>query len=65
MSEASAQFIATGADPEIQMNPYNMNEILFLMQCEGVQQLHVEFSDHGGELGVFMFFSVTGPAIVV
>jgi 2-polyprenyl-3-methyl-5-hydroxy-6-metoxy-1,4-benzoquinol methylase len=62
-SDVSAHVIATGADPEIQMNPYNINEILFLMQCHGVQQFHVEFSDHGGELGVYLFFSVTGPVI--
>ena len=42
------------------MNPYNMNEILFLMQCQGVQRIYIEFSDHGGELGVFIFFSVNG-----
>jgi hypothetical protein len=35
------------------------------MQCCGVQRFHVEFSDHGGELGIYLFFSVTGPAIVV
>ncbi|MGA2189097.1 MAG: class I SAM-dependent methyltransferase [Steroidobacteraceae bacterium] len=45
-----------GADPEIQMNPYNLNEIMFLMQTAGVQRCHVEFTDHGGELGVFLFF---------
>lgn len=55
---------STGVDPEIQMNPYNINEILFLMQCRGVQQFHAEFSDHGGELGVYLFFSVTGPVII-
>jgi SAM-dependent methyltransferase len=48
------------ADPEIQMNPYNLNEILFLMQSQGVERFHVEFSDHGGEFGVYLFFSVTG-----
>jgi len=63
--DESALLIAAGADPEIQMNPYNVNEILFLMQCCGVQRFHVEFSDHGGELGIFLFFSVTGPAIVI
>lgn len=51
-----------GTDPEIQMNPYNMNEILFVMQGRGVQRWHAEFSDHGGELGVFLFFTATGPA---
>jgi SAM-dependent methyltransferase len=57
--EVPAQPIAT-ADPEMQMNPYNMNEILFLMQHHGVRQFYVEFSDHGGELGVFLFFSLPG-----
>jgi len=59
------QSVSTDVDPEIQMNPYHMNEILFLLQCRGVQHFHVEFSDHGGELGVFMFFAVTGAPIVV
>jgi len=62
---ASAQLVAAGSDPEIQMNPYNVNELLFLMQCRGVQRFHVEFSDHGGELGIFLIFSATGPAIVI
>jgi SAM-dependent methyltransferase len=62
-SEAPAPSIAADADPEIQMNPYNVNEIMFLMQSRGVQQFHVDFSDHGGELGVFLFFSLTGPPI--
>jgi SAM-dependent methyltransferase len=58
-------FVETSVDPEIQMNPYNVNEILFLMQCQGVQQFHAEFSDHGGELGVFLFFALPSPPIVV
>jgi SAM-dependent methyltransferase len=44
------------ADPEIQMNPYNMNEWLFLMQRQGVVRFQAEFTDHGGELGLFFFF---------
>jgi SAM-dependent methyltransferase len=60
-----SQSIPTDADPEMQMNPYNMNEILFLLQCAGAQRIYVEFSDHGGELGVFLFFSVTGPTIAI
>jgi SAM-dependent methyltransferase len=63
--DTSAQMIAPDADPEIQMNPYNLNEILFLMQHQGVQQFHIEFSDHGGELGVFLFFAVTGLPITI
>jgi len=48
------------ADPEMQMNPYNINEILFLMQRLGITRFHIEFTDHGGELGVFLFFAVAG-----
>ena len=51
------------SDPEIQMNPYNMNELLFTIQCLGAHRLYAEFSDHGGELGVFLFFP--GPAQAV
>jgi 2-polyprenyl-3-methyl-5-hydroxy-6-metoxy-1,4-benzoquinol methylase len=64
-SETPIPSIPNGADPEIQMNPYNVNEILFLMQCHGVQQFHIEFSDHGGELGVFLFFALTGAPIAI
>ena len=49
---------AGGGDPEMQMNPYNMNTILFLMQSHGVQKSYFEFTDHGGELGVFLYFSI-------
>jgi SAM-dependent methyltransferase len=49
---------APDADPEIQMNPYNLNEILFLMQSAGAQRFYSDFTDHGGELGVFLFFQV-------
>jgi SAM-dependent methyltransferase len=45
-----------GADPEMQMNPYNMNEILFLIQAAGTRRLYADFTDHGGELGLFIFF---------
>jgi len=44
------------ADPQMQMNPYNLSEIAFLMQTAGIASFHTEFTDHGGELGVFLFF---------
>jgi SAM-dependent methyltransferase len=47
---------STDADPEIQMNPYNMNSIFFIMQENGVNEFYADFTDHGGELGVFLFF---------
>lgn len=43
-------------DPEMQMNAYNVGELLFCLQQIGVQRLHVELTDHAGELGVFLFF---------
>jgi len=48
-----------GTDPEMQMNPYGMTEILFLMQRRGVTRFYAEFSDHGGELGIFIYFQVS------
>lgn len=54
----AALAIPEGVDPQIQMNPYHMNEILFLMQTGGVGQCHLEFTDHGGEMGVVLYFSV-------
>jgi hypothetical protein len=47
-----------GADPEMQMNAYNVNELLFLIQNLGVSRFHVDFTDHGGELGIFLFFQM-------
>jgi SAM-dependent methyltransferase len=47
-----------GVDAEMQMNPYNLNEILFLVQSAGVQRIYADFTDHGGELGLFLFFQV-------
>ncbi|NJK59099.1 MAG: class I SAM-dependent methyltransferase [Oscillatoriales cyanobacterium SM2_1_8] len=43
-------------DPEVQMNPYNLNELFFILQCEGIQETYVEFTDHAGELGVYLYF---------
>lgn len=45
-----------GGDPEMQMNPYNLSELLFVLQSAGVKRLHIETTDHGGELGAFLFF---------
>lgn len=45
-----------GTDPEMQMNSYHLNRVFFILQCAGVARVHTEFTDHGGELGVFLFF---------
>lgn len=47
---------APPADPEMLMNPYNLSELAFMLQTAGVASFSVEFTDHGGELGVFLFF---------
>ena len=43
-------------DPELQMNPYNVDELLFLMQSAGIQNVYLEFTDHGGEWGISTYF---------
>jgi len=48
--------VAPSPDPEMQMNPYNVNELLFLIQRSGVKQYYAEFTDHGGELGIVLYF---------
>jgi SAM-dependent methyltransferase len=58
---AAALDIAAGRspprlDPGMQMNPYNVNELLFSIQAMGVQRAYLELVDHGGELGVFLYF---------
>ena len=52
----TADPVPLGADPEMQMNAYHMNEVLFLIQRAGVRRFHAELTDHGGELGVIIFF---------
>ena len=47
---------AAGQDPEMQMNPYNLNALFFLMQSAGIRDIHAEFTDHAGELGIFLYF---------
>lgn len=43
-------------DPEMQMNSYSLNELFFSAQLLGAKAAHVQFTDHGGELGVYMYF---------
>jgi len=43
-------------DPLMLMNSYNLNELLFIVQTSGITRLHLEFTDHGGELGVVFYF---------
>ncbi len=43
-------------DPEMQMNVYSLSDLAFMLQTAGVKAFNAEFTDHGGELGVFICF---------
>jgi len=43
-------------DPEMQMNYYNLSELMFILQRAGIHHVVSDFTNHGGALGVFMFF---------
>jgi SAM-dependent methyltransferase len=43
-------------DPEMQMNVYSLSDLAFMLQSAGVKGFNAEFTDHGGELGVFLYF---------
>lgn len=45
-----------GSEAFMQMNTYSLTDILFLIQSAGVTYSVSEFTDHGGELGVFLYF---------
>jgi SAM-dependent methyltransferase len=44
-----------GRDPEMQMNAYDMNRVLFVAQQHGVQSAGFRFTDHTGHLGVILY----------
>ena len=43
-------------EPEIQMNPYNVNALLYLIQSLGTKKIYIELTNHGGEMGVLCYF---------
>jgi SAM-dependent methyltransferase len=46
----------TSADPIMLMNSHDMNSLLFVMQMGDIRSFFTEFTDHGGELGVLLYF---------
>jgi hypothetical protein len=44
------------ADPDMQMNYYNLSQLMFILERAGVQRVFSSFTNHGGALGVFMYF---------
>lgn len=47
----------------MQMNAYDLNRLLRQLQGRGVTELHSEFTDHGGELGVVLYCQMPGPSL--
>jgi SAM-dependent methyltransferase len=52
-------------DPEMQMNYYNLSELMFILQRAGAQQVYTEMTDHGGALGAFLYFRIAPSATPV
>lgn len=42
--------------PHMQMNDYNLNRILLVIQRAGAARVHIEFTDHKGAMGVIVYF---------
>ncbi|EGJ09961.1 hypothetical protein RBXJA2T_06520 [Rubrivivax benzoatilyticus JA2 = ATCC BAA-35] len=40
----------------MQMNFYNASQLLFILQRAGVGAVYSELTDHGGALGLFLYF---------
>jgi SAM-dependent methyltransferase len=55
-AEETVAAVRPQPDPEMQMNPYSLSEVAFMLQMAGIGRVHSEFTDHGGELGVFLYF---------
>ncbi|ANJ67399.1 hypothetical protein A9404_08415 [Halothiobacillus diazotrophicus] len=42
--------------PEMRMHAYDMSAILSILQTAGIANFHAEFTDHGGFLGITLYF---------
>lgn len=42
--------------PQMQMNSYDVNRLLFIVQKLDVSRCFIEFTNHGGALGVVIYF---------
>jgi SAM-dependent methyltransferase len=50
--------------PHMQMNEYDVNRLLVMLDRHGCHRVHVRFTNHGGCLGVFLLFrKETPPAL--
>jgi 2-polyprenyl-3-methyl-5-hydroxy-6-metoxy-1,4-benzoquinol methylase len=44
------------SDPEMQMNYYNLSQLMFILEQAGVKRVFSTFTNHSGALGVLMYF---------
>src|SRR5215475_3787813 len=42
--------------PNVEMNSYNLNRLILLLQEHGCHRVHLRFSEHSGHRGVVLFF---------
>jgi hypothetical protein len=42
----------------MQMNDYNLNAVIGMIQRAGAERMHVEFTNYSGALGVIIFFTI-------
>ncbi len=47
--------------PQMQMNEYDLNRLFFVMQKNQASKCYTEFTDHGGELGMILYFQKPKP----
>jgi SAM-dependent methyltransferase len=48
--------VVENPDPEMQMNYYNLSELMFVLQRAAVHRVQVELADHGGAFGALLIF---------
>lgn len=51
--------------PMMQMNDYDLNRVFLLLQRSGIDDFHAQFTDHGGCLGVSLYFKKPVAAAVL
>lgn len=42
--------------PQMAMNSYDLNRLLFLVQQQQIRDFYAEYTDHSGELGILIYF---------
>ena len=56
VTERSPNAKARGSDPEMQMNYYNLSQLMFILERAGVQRVFSSFTNHSGAIGAFIYF---------